>query len=165
MQIKQLIKQLEQSKEFKDWWKENTHLFLTHAFIMHDDEGKGDWQFGYYDEKEEKMTSFLADEEETKISPPTEVFKKPGTKINPLDVDKVKIDLKHALETAEKLREKEYLQEGKERTIAILQNLDVGQVWNITFLTKTHKTLNIKVDSETGKIKEHTLSSLISTEF
>ena len=165
MQIKQRIKQLEQSKEFKDWWKENTHLFLTHAFIMPNAEGHGDWQFGYYDEQTEKMTSFLTDEEETKISPPTEVFKKPGTKIKQLNIEKVNTDLKQALETTEELRQKEYEQEGKERTIAILQHLDIGVVWNITILTRTHKTLNIKIDAETGKIKEQSLGSLISTEY
>ncbi len=165
MQIRQRIKQLEQSKEFKDWWKENTHLFLTHAFIIPDEQGHGDWQFGYYDSQDEKITSFLTDEEETKISQPTEVFKKPGTKIKQLNIEKVDIELKQALATAEELRQKEYEQEGKERTIAILQHLDIGQVWNITFLTRTHKTLNIRVDAETGKVKEHTLGSLISIEF
>ena len=46
------------------------------------------------------------------------------------------------------------------KTIAILQNIELGQLWNITLVTSSLKTINIKIDAKTGKTIKHELISL-----
>ena len=48
------------------------------------------------------------------------------------------------------------------KEVVILQNLDVGQVWNITYITKSFQTLNIKIDAETGDVLEDKLHQIFS---
>ena len=44
----------------------------------------------------------------------------------------------------------------------ILQNLgEFGNIWNITYVTHSFKTLNIKINAENGKILHHSLDSLM----
>ena len=47
------------------------------------------------------------------------------------------------------------------KAFMILQNIDAGQVWNITFVTQQFKTINIKIDANTGSCVSHKMISLI----
>ena len=47
---------------------------------------------------------------------------------------------------------KKYPTEFPQRIISICQNVEQGQVWNITFLTIALKTLNIKLDAKSGEV-------------
>ena len=50
------------------------------------------------------------------------------------------------------------------KKIMILQSLPapLGTVWNVTFVLQTFQTLNIKIDVQTGEVKEHKCISLIA---
>src|SRR3989344_2458059 len=49
------------------------------------------------------------------------------------------------------------------KTIAILQNIkELGNIWNITYVTEAFNTLNMRIDASTGKVLEHKLSSVFS---
>ena len=50
------------------------------------------------------------------------------------------------------------------KIIAIIQNLDKEQIWNVTFLTQSFKTLNLKIKSDNGEIIEKKLDSLFKIE-
>lgn len=156
MKIKELLKTLEQSKEFKDWKKLNKDSYFVHIFIM-SEQGN---QIGYYNPKNNKITSFII-EEQIKIMPEEEPFKKEKTKIKPLDIEKVKIDYDKALETANNLQKEKFSEHKPVKTIAILQNIENKDLWNITFITQSFNTLNIKVDAATNKIIEHKLTPLM----
>ncbi|MEA3514373.1 MAG: hypothetical protein U9R34_02775, partial [Nanoarchaeota archaeon] len=58
-------------------------------------------------------------------------------------------------------REKKYKNELPSRKIFILQNIDIGQIWNVTIVTLTFNTLNLKIDSNTGEVIQHHLTSLM----
>ncbi len=169
MPVKKIIDQLLESEEFKEWKKETGHekYFLAHVFKLFDEPNKNIYQIGYFDEKTEHMTTFVIEASEdfsinkVGVSTDTEVFKKPDSKISKLDPEKVKIDLPTALGTAADLQKKEYSQHPPMKQFLILQNLECGQVYNITFLTQTFKTLNIKVDAASGEILKHDMMSLM----
>ena len=154
MEFLEALEKLESSSEFKEWKKKNKELYLVHGFTMLGSckEDPMNWQVGYYDEKEDKITPIEVSGE-ISIGQPQEVFKKSDV-IKKLDVKKIKIKLGKALEESEKTRLEKYAKEIPIKIFVVLQNLDEdGQVWNITIATNTMNTINAKIDAETGKIK------------
>ncbi len=158
MEIKKAIETLEGSDEFKHWKKSHEDNYLADAFIIVDENGKTEWQVGYYDKKSDKITVFLTGEKVV-AKPEEEVFKKDGI-VKSLDLGKVKKDLKEALEICRDLFSKKYTSEITLKTIVVLQHIDIGQVWNMTCITNKYNTINVKVDSETGKVISHSLISM-----
>ena len=106
------------------------------------------------------MTSFFIDEK-IKISPETEVFKRDGHIVKELDAEKVRFDYSEAMSYADKFRKENYRNEEPMYIIVILQNLNIGQVWNITFVTKNFNALNMKISPENGKILDNSLTPLM----
>jgi len=157
--FKETLKKLENSKEFKEWKKDNPDVFLSYGFLIVRENQTDDWKIGYYHKKDDKISSFIVGEK-IDIEPESEVFKKEKTKVNELDLAKVKFDIDKAIEIAKKLQEEKYKNEKSQKSIIILQKLKIGQIWNITYITYNMNTLNIKIDTQTGKILEHKLSSL-----
>ncbi len=157
MGLKQEVERLHNSKEFKEWKKQNKQTYLVHGFIMLKGDKQTAWQIGYYDKKADKVTAFFM-EEKIKISPPADIFKKQGI-LHKLDIDKIKINLDKALDIAE--REQKKHKEIIAETIAILQNLDMGTVWNITYLTKSFNVINLKIDAINGKILHQNKTSFL----
>ena len=158
MEITDIIKRLEESKEYKGWQKNNKSSFLAHIFKLLDEANKDDWQVGFYN-KDDTMTTFILTPAEINIAESENIFKKPDAKVQKLDEEKIKIDITKALETAKKVQTKEYKQETPSKIIAILQRLDIGQVYNITYFTQTFKILNFKIDSCNGRILKKSLTN------
>ncbi len=103
MNFKEALEKLKKSKEFKSWIKEHKEAYLAHGFVMIDGKDSTEWQIGYYVKKHDKMVSFFV-EDEIKVSPETEVFKKEATEVNVLDDSKVKIEFKKAVGIFKKLQ-------------------------------------------------------------
>ena len=160
MEILDILKRLEEDKGFKEWKEKHNDSLLAHVFKMLDDANIDDWQIGYYN-KDDTITTFIMTKVDIKIAETENIFKKTDAKIKELKKESIKIDITAALQTAEKIQATEYKQETPFKIITILQNLDVGQVYNITYVTQTFKTLNMKVDCKTGKILEKSLKSII----
>ena len=159
MEIKEALKKLEESSEFKEWKENNEDDYFSYAFCELNGHG-GAWQMGYYNKNEDKITTFIVDEE-IKVMPQQEVFKKPEMKVNKVELEKVKLSFAEIMDKASEFQKKEYPKEDVNKTIAILQNLEeFGDVWNITFITRSFNTLNVKVNAEDGKVLEHKLSSI-----
>jgi predicted RNA-binding protein len=152
MQIKDIFSKAQNSAEFKKWHAENADGYLTHLFFM--DEGKGTdlYDVGYYSVKAKKMASFEVTDSGVCLKDFSEPYREPGKRVKKLDLEKVKITPEQAREAAKKLQEEKYPRSKPVKLIIILQNLEAGQVWNITYVTQQFETLNIKVDAETGKI-------------
>ena len=159
MEIKPIIEKLEASDEYVRWKKHNKETYLTHALNIMDGQSFGDWQLGYFNKKSNKITVFeLGDR--ISISPESEVFKKEETAVKPLDKKKIKVDLKKVLDTANTLVQKKYPQILAQKIVIILQNLELGQVWNLTYISKSFEVLNIKISSEKGNVLSHDLKPL-----
>lgn len=163
MEFLEAIKKLNESKVFKEWNKNNKNkYYLSHAFIMKDQQVKEDWQIGYCNKENKKIVTFNVSDEIIK-NPETEALND-NKEILKLNLDKIKITLNKALEIAEKKQKEKYSAHIPFKKIIILQNLDLGQVWNITYVTNTFKTLNIKIDSETGEVLSDELLEIFKIE-
>ena len=157
--FKDALKILEESSEFKNWKKKNKNTYLSYGFFIIESEDTN-WKIGYYDSKKDKLTSFDVGSK-IKIEPDEEVFKQKKKKVEKLELDKVNYDLADAVSIAKNLQEEEFVTENPTKIIAILQKIDAGQIWNITCLTQNFNTLNFKIKSETGRVLEKRLSSLM----
>ena len=163
MELKQALEKLKESKEFKDWNKKNSDNFLSYAFKNLEGNNESPWQFGFYHSTTDKMTTFITDQGSIEMQKEEEIFKKPDMKVKPLETVKAKIPFKDILKKAEKFRKEEYPKELVSKTIAILQNLEeYGDIWNMTYVMHSFKTLNMKVNPENGKIISHNLESLMN---
>src|SRR3989338_534251 len=158
MLFKQEVDKLAESKEFKDWTGKHKAFYLAYGFLSFGE--KSEWQIGYYNKNTDKITSFTIGDSIV-TNPEENGFKEEHHVVKELLLDKLKINLDQALSIAEKLQKEKYKNDPPLKKILIIQNLDIGQVWNITFVTATLKTLNVKVDSETGEVLEHKADSIL----
>jgi len=159
MTIFEVIEKLEKSDIFISW--KNEKSYLAHAFRMHDEANKDIWQIGYFNPDKDTITVFVVDNEITQ-NPDAEVFKEQEKLVHKLDLKAVKVNEDDALSKAEDLVKEKYSAMTIMRSFMILQNLEeIGQVWNITFLTQQFKSINVKIDSSSGKIKSHKEVSLL----
>ncbi len=159
MKVTDAIERIEASKEYSKWAKQNPTSFLAHAFTMREKEGFEAWQIGYYSPERNMVTVFELDEQ-IQMMPESEVFKKDETAVKALDREKIILDAEQALETAAGLTKEEYPHIRSDKQILVLQNIEAGQVWNITFISPSMDVLNIKISSDEGKIVSHGLSRL-----
>jgi len=159
MDFKTALKKLKNSPEFRKWISKNKKSYLTYAFTMIENSEKSEWQIGYYDKKLDKVTVFTINNK-IEINPEQDIFKKPGTAVKNINLKDIKFSLDKILKKAQTIKEKKYSKEFVTKTIAILQNIDLGQLWNITLITSSLNTINIKIDAKTGKTIKHELISL-----
>lgn len=156
MDLHEILAKLTRHPLFKEWHEKNKEYFLAHAFVMLDEPNKNTWQIGFYNPEKEKMvTFFVADT--IKKTDEQEVLKSEGA-IKPLMPEKVKLTVEEALKKAE-----ECFKEYKELPIKhffIIQHTEGHNMFNITYFTQSLKTINIKIDSETGEIIKHSKQDL-----
>ena len=93
------------------------------------------------------------------------MFKEENTTVKKLGLSEVKLNLSQALEAALKVKNDKYMQEIVIKKIILLQNLEkYGNIWNVTFVTKAFKTLNIKINANDGAVLEDGIISVIEFE-
>jgi len=159
MDLNQTLEKLKQSKQFKDWNKENPDIFFSYAMKTSDSDT---WQLGFYNKKTDKMTTFIINRE-IEMQQEEEIFKKPSMEVEPIEIEKAKIPFEKILKKAEEFQKKKYPKELVSKTIAILQNLEqYGTIWNMTFVMHSFSTLNMKINPENAKILTHSLESLMN---
>ncbi len=163
MDLKSALKKLEGSKDFKKWKQKNKNNFFSYAFKILQEMNPNDWQLGFYDKKKDKITTFVIDGETINMRPAEEVFKKEDTKVNEIEIDKIKVTFDNALAKADEFQAKNFPNDKSIKTIAILQNISsLGNIWNITYVTGAFNTLNMKINASTGEIVEHNFASILS---
>lgn len=153
-ELKKLVESVEASKEFK----EVKGLYLCSLFsIMEKD--KGEWQVDYYDSKEDKMISFVVSDKVNREE--SKIFKEKEAKVEKLEIEEVKIDLKEAFKIADKLHKDKYNNETVNKKIVILQVVK-KTIWNLTYLTAGFNIVNFKIDAVSGEIISDNISSALS---
>lgn len=153
------FRKLSASSSFKDWQKKNKKCYLAHFFSEFDNKMVPDhWQVGYYDKVKDTIATFFVDSEVT-LHPSAEVFKDGGVVLE-LDISAVKIDGIEALERAHAVQKKKYSAHTPMKGILILQHLNLGTVWNVTFITQAFAALTVKVDAVSGEVVRDHLVSL-----
>jgi hypothetical protein len=162
MTIKIAIEKVEKHPEFLKWKEKNKDSFLSYVFTVLEENAQSDWQIGYYNKDNDKITTFAFKDNNITIMPDEEVFKKEDTKIVELNIEKVNISLDKALNYADEFQKKEFPNEESVKIIVILQNIpELNTIWNITYITKSFNVLNMKIDADNGKIVKHHISSMM----
>ena len=162
MKFSEALEKLNKSDIFCEWSRNNKNCYLVHGFLMLDPNVKQEWQIGFYDPGKDNITTFNVNSKITK-NPESEVFKE-EKRIGELEPDNINFFFDDACEKAEKLQKEKYPRHLPVKKIFVLQKLSGRQVWNITFVTQTFKTLNMKFDSKTGEIISDQLISLFRIE-
>ncbi len=162
MDLKPALKRLKESKDYKDWHKNNRDTYFSYAFKI-PQEMPDEWQLGFYDRKKDRVTTFVISGSAISIRAEEEIFKKEDAKINEIGLEMVSLTFEEAIRKSSEFQSKSYPKDKSIKTIAILQNISsYGNVWNITFITESFNTLNMKIDASNGKVLEHNLSSVFS---
>jgi len=156
MELKNLISEIESNPDFKEWKKTHENFYLVHAFVMPSDNV---WQIGYYDKDSNKMETIIKMGDTIKIEPAQEILKA-SQEIIELNPEDVKIDVKTALEKASECIKEQYPKEVILKHFLIIQHLEGATVYNVTYVTQSFKTINIKLSTIDGKILKHTLQAL-----
>lgn len=154
MEIKEIVKKIENSLVYKKWKEKNSDFYLVHLFF--DDNPP---QVGYYSPKKDSIVTFVADDEVT-MNPESEVFKEKKI-IKELVLSDVKLKIAQINQKTKTFVSENYKNELISKNILILQVLENNPIYNVTYFTKAFKTLNIKIDAKTGEIVSHELSNLI----
>lgn len=163
MELQLALKTLEEDSDFIKWHNKNKNTYFSYAFKILQEMGSNEWQIGFYDKKNDKITTFVIIGDNIKIRPEEDVFKKEEMEVNKIQVDKVKLTFDNAITKANEFQNENFPKDKSMKTIAVLQNIsEFGNVWNITFITEAFNTLNMKIDAENGKVIEHNLSSIFS---
>lgn len=167
MRVFDALKQLRADAEFKQWQKANPGFYLVHVFVIidkpeqHEADHLQEIDIGFFNPKDQKMVSFIV-RDDVEIKEHDEIFTEPGSEIDELHEDKLKIKLSEALKKASEIQKEKYKAQLPVKKISILQNLKgFGDCWNITYVTAQFKTLNIKIDAETGKVLDDKLVEIV----
>src|SRR3989338_639016 len=137
MDLKPALKKLEESKDYKDWHKSNKDTYFSYAFKI-PQEMPDEWQLGFYNKKNDRITTFVMNGSAIIIRPEEEVFKREETKINKIELEKVNLTFDNAISKANEFQSKNYPKDKSVKAIVILQNISkYGNVWNITYITES----------------------------
>jgi hypothetical protein len=155
MEILSLLKRLEESKQYRDWAESNPGFYLVHLLYM----SKHPPQIGFYNEESDRIVTFEVGDQIV-ASPTTEAFKEQRV-IEEIDIESVKFDREDALGKANSLKDERYPKEVLDSDILILQKVKGQTMYNITYFTKAFRTLNVKINAESGEIISHDLANLV----
>lgn len=161
MRVLNAINETQGNDIFKDWHKKNPECYLAHVLTM--DAEREPFQIGYYNPKTSRMVTFVPTPSGLEVMEEAEVFKKEEAKVRQLNIDDIKFDIDHALETADSLQKEHYPSHAALKRIVILQHLKEGPVYNITYVTMAFSVLNIRVRADDGKVESHKLTNIIDT--
>jgi len=137
---------LEDVKEIVKQVKEKDR-YLVSCFLL-----DNQWRVDFYSSKEHVIYTYFDNNGKLEVQK-DEIFQKEKHDLEELDLSKVKIHYKEALEKITKSGDK---------FIIILQSIKKKAVWNITLLTHEFKVYNLKVDASNGETLEETEESIMS---
>lgn len=159
-----LLSNLHQTTVFKNWKKKHSEAFLSHFFcpITKDFQAKSYWDIGYFNPQDEKIAIFSHQGKNNFIiKPEEEVFKKENTKVEVLEMDKVKFSFEESVNLLKEKIPTLFPNEHPGDGFIILQSFSDDLLWNFTFMSLSMKFLNVKINAETGEINSHQIVNVI----
>lgn len=154
MDLHAILDNLNKSKEYTEWKKNHADFYLAHAFVMIDEPNKDIMQIGYYDDKTDRMATFIVSPDKISVVPDQEVMRA-EQHISTLDLGKIKLTIEEALAVSKKCLDENYKKEPIMKSFFIIQELEGIPLFNITYLTTGFKAINIKINAIDGKIIKH----------
>ncbi|MDP3990574.1 MAG: hypothetical protein Q8Q01_05215 [archaeon] len=151
-----------QSSEYSSWKEEHPGSYLSHFFCALSSamEQKSPWEIGFYDPNDGKITIFIA-ENEILVKPEDQIFQKEKQDVEELPFDKVSISLDKAEDLFKENAGNLFPEESWGDGFIVLQTLQGKNLWNFTFITKSLKFINAKIDASSGEIVSHDLVEVV----
>lgn len=161
---KEVMENLSKDVLFQNWQKNNKNVFLTHFFcpLTSDMKVKQNWDIGFYNTISKKMTAFSIIENGFSIKPEDDVFKKDEGVIEKLDLNEVKSTIDEASKKYLEVVNEKFADEMLGDGFLILQKINGNNLWNFTFITKSLKFLNVKIDAKLCVVESSGLVSVVS---
>ncbi len=165
MEPKKELERVTAAKDYKEWRKENSDSYLCSFFCIHDpDSAEGNaWQVSFYNKKQDSITTFNLPKSRRKkaglLHADSKIFKQKGDIVEELIIDNEYIGDVEALGIAKECLAANHPSESITKEILLLQfNKDAKRaIWNITFMTSAFNMFNIKIDSKTKEVLDHSL--------
>lgn len=159
----ELLKKLQKSPLYQDWQKNHPYNYLSHFFtpLSKNFTVKADWEIGFFNPETKKITVFAPLKEDFEIKPAEDVFKKQTAQVEKLDLTEVKTSLEKAGELCQEDLPQLFPGEQLGDGFLILQKFEGKTLWNFTFITKTLKFVNLKINAERGVVEKHDTIELI----
>jgi len=162
-EIASLFLELKSQELFKEWNKHHAKAYLTHFFsaMSSGKEPTTSWEIGLYDPQSGKITVFVKLKEDFAIKPEDDVFKQETTTIEELDVEKARLSCNEALDIFKERKEEFFPKEVCGDGFVVLQTLDQKVLWNFTFITKTLKFVNLKINAQSAEVEGNQTIDLV----
>ncbi len=154
--IQQLVEKVKQHNLYATFIDKNPKAFLAHVFMQ-----DNTIQAGFYNADKQRMTTFVVDGDKTDRIDDQEVLLKDGN-ILTLEINKCVIIPAAAKKIFSDTAKKEFPKETPQKFFVILQQTPEEPVYNMTALTASFKTLNIKISAVDGAVKKFSCESLAS---
>ncbi|MBW2987119.1 hypothetical protein KY336_01085 [Candidatus Woesearchaeota archaeon] len=160
--IKELYSAVVNSSEYAD--KKDRIDYLAHFFAMLDNklDRIGNWQLGFYNKKEDVIIVFELMQDGTINVSESKPLKKEEHVVGELKIEELELNFDEALKKQIKFQKEKYPGNMTVKMVVLLQELEKSPVWNLTVVTSTYNTLNVKIHAKTGEIIDHSLDSLLS---
>ena len=162
MELKDAIGILEKEASFNGWRGKHKDAFFAHAYVMEKPEGR-EWELGYFDPHDNMMEMFTIKDSKVSHEGATPVARAENAPpIKEVRMEEIQLTVGQAIERAEEIRKKEYSAEAPLRTFIIVQCIESGCIYNVTFFTKSFNVVNVKVSSKDGSVLRHSKEAMIS---
>jgi hypothetical protein len=162
MEIKKIIGKVMESTKFNEWKNSVKGYYLSYVYKMIGKENE-EFQVGFVNKENDYIVTFAVKslDDEVEFVSESEPFKKPEDEIKELNLDDLNIDWKKALDITQEVMKTDYSAHIPLNTFFILQNLDEGDVYNITYLTKSFSTINFKISAVNGELLTQSCNSIM----
>jgi len=140
------------------YWKFHTKYaaaYLAYVFVQEEVV-----QVGFFDSKTQLMTTFVVSGERVDVIEDQEILRKEGDLL-PLDLARCVLSLEQAKDIFAKVHKEKYAVEVLKSVFVVLQQSLDGPVYNMTALTNSLKTLNVKISAESGVVKSFFCDDLV----
>src|SRR3989344_4119233 len=128
-----LKKEFEKIRSSKEFRKLNKNSYLSSCFLIDDKDAF--WQINFYNPDQDNVMIFTC-KEKIELKGPEKILKEKGSKVEKLDLTKVKINLDKAIKKIAEFKAKKYKNINIDKTFVILQAIDKKPLWNISYLTQ-----------------------------
>lgn len=151
--MKEAFQKVISSDSYKKYKEDHPDSFLTNVFSMvQSAESDKEWQFGFYEPKDDMLTPFVVHTEGT-VEPgkADKIFREPDSKVEVLELSDDLISIEDAVNKATEVGKERFPGIVPVKYICILQNKD-NAMWNITLIGSNISTANIRIDAKSGDV-------------
>lgn len=145
------LEKIESSNEFKQFKKQHPDAYFSVGFFVLDYEQNSNQQQLDYSLKNGKVFTFYLNDANKITFKEAEIIKGKEQKIPPLNPN-IKVEVDELKEMIEKEMEKQDIQNRINKIIAILQNHENKQIWNLTCMLEGMNLLQVHIDCMTKDI-------------